>query len=114
VPRRGYVYLLANRPYGTLYTGVTSRLYGRMEQHRSGAVDGFARRYGCKRLVYFEAYDDIRDAIAREHQLKNWRRAWKIELIRRSNPKWTDLSALLPDLPGPLDSFGGVTDGRMR
>ncbi len=88
----GYVYILASRPNGTLYIGVTSALARRIEQHRRGSVDGFTRRYSVHRLVYVERYDDILDAIAREKQLKKWNRAWKIRLIGGNNPSWRDLS----------------------
>jgi putative endonuclease len=89
--KRGYVYLLASRRNGTLYIGVTSDLVRRIWQHRTEAVDGFSSRYGTKRLVHFEAYDDIETAIAREKALKKWRRQWKLALIERENPDWRDL-----------------------
>ena len=89
--KRGTVYILANRRHGTLYIGVTSDLASRVRQHKSGDTDGFTAQYGVTRLVYFETYDRIVDAIAREKQLKKWRRAWKIELIESLNPKWRDL-----------------------
>jgi putative endonuclease len=87
----GYVYILTNRPNGVLYVGVTSNLVGRVYQHRSGIVDGFTKRYGLKRLVYFEMFDDIRDAIQREHTIKHWPRAWKVRKILAANPDWNDL-----------------------
>ena len=76
---------------GTLYTGATSNLVGRVMQHREGTFDGFTKRYGLKRLVYFEQFDDIRDAIQREHNIKHWPRAWKIRKIIATNPDWNDL-----------------------
>ena len=85
------VYLLASKPYGTLYIGVTRCLVGRVLQHREEFVDGFTKRYGTKSLVYYEAFDDIRVAIQREKSLKRWPRAWKINLIERENPTWSDL-----------------------
>ena len=89
--RTGTVYLLASQRNGTLYLGVTSDLVGRVRQHRQGATPGFATRYGVHRLVWFEEHPRIVDAIAREKQLKKWRRAWKLELIEAANPGWVDL-----------------------
>jgi putative endonuclease len=86
-----YVYILASRRLGTLYIGVTSDLVRRVHEHRSDAVPGFASRYGAKRLVWFEVHDDVRAAIQREKNLKRWLRAWKIALIERTNPGWSDL-----------------------
>ena len=86
-----YVYILASKPRGVLYTGVTSNLPARTEQHRSGAVPGFAAKHGVKRLVWFQGFDDIRDAIDHEKRLKRWRRDWKIKLIEASNPNWDEL-----------------------
>jgi len=89
--RRGYVYIMASKPNGTLYIGVTSDLLKRAWEHREGIVDGFSKRYGCKILVWFEIHDRIEDAIRREKQMKEWRRAWKISRIVETNPDWTDL-----------------------
>ncbi len=86
------VYILASKPYGTLYIGVTSNLASRLEAHRSGAVEGFTKAYGVDRLVYFELHETMPDAIQREKRLKKWNRAWKIELIEKTNPLWVDLS----------------------
>jgi putative endonuclease len=90
--KKGYVYILASRKHGTLYIGVTSNLSRRMEEHRSGVVRSFTSRYRIKRLVWIEEFDDIREAIEREKQLKKWHRQWKIALIERVNPHWKDLS----------------------
>jgi putative endonuclease len=87
----GYIYILTNRPNGTLYVGVTNDLIRRVYEHREGAVEGFSKRYGLKRLVYFQQYDDIRTAIQREHNIKHWSRAWKVRLILDKNPEWRDL-----------------------
>ena len=87
-----YVYLLASRPYGTLYVGVTSDLPGRVWQHKTKAVGGFTARYGVNRLVWFEVHE-TEAAIRREKQIKEWRRDWKINLIERENRHWIDLSA---------------------
>ena len=85
------VYLLASRRNGTLYVGVTSNLVQRVWQHREGLAEGFTKRYGVKQLVWFELHDDMASAIRREKALKEWRRAWKIELIEKINPGWRDL-----------------------
>jgi len=85
------VYILASMPRGTLYIGATSNLPARVAQHREGNIPGFTARYGVKRLVYFERHARMMDAIRRERQLKQWRRAWKIRLIETANPHWRDL-----------------------
>ncbi|MBL8894376.1 MAG: GIY-YIG nuclease family protein [Rhizobiales bacterium] len=87
------VYILASRRNGTLYVGVTSDLCNRVLQHREGTVAGFTRRYGVKNLVWFESHDTMDGAITREKQIKEWRRAWKIELVEKTNPNWVDLFA---------------------
>jgi putative endonuclease len=87
----GYVYILANRYRGTLYTGVTADIAARMMQHRDGTGSQFAAKYGVSRLVHVEHFERIEDAIAREKAIKKWRRDWKIELIERGNPDWLDL-----------------------
>jgi putative endonuclease len=86
-----YVYMLANRRDGTLYVGVTSDLIRRVYQHKTGEVEGFTKRYRVDRLVYFEPCEDIQAAIAREKHIKKWNRSWKIELIEKHNPDWSDL-----------------------
>jgi putative endonuclease len=86
-----WVYILASALGGTLYIGVTNDLVRRMTEHRLGIADGFTKRHRITRLVYFEEFGDIRDAIAREKQLKKWNRAWKIGLIEERNPNWSDL-----------------------
>lgn len=85
-----FVYMLASGRYGTLYIGVTNDLLRRVTEHREGLVPGFTRRYGVKRLVWYEQHADIRDAITREKTLKRWRRDWKIALLEAENPHWTD------------------------
>ena len=89
--RGGWVYIVTNAPDGTLYTGVTSDIARRAFEHREGRIDGFTRRYGLKRLVLTEFYEDIRDAIQRESNIKHWPRAWKVRLIHAANPDWRDL-----------------------
>ena len=86
-----YVYLLASRPHGTLYVGVTSNLARRVWQHKTNAVPGFTPRYGVDRLVWFEVHSLWDAAIRREKQIKEWKRAWKIQLIESDNPQWIDL-----------------------
>jgi len=87
----GWVYIMTNRPNGTLYVGVTGELVRRIWEHREGVVEGFTKRYTLKRLVYFERHEDIRSAIQREKNIKHWPRAWKIRLILEANPTWGDL-----------------------
>lgn len=89
----GWVYIMTNRPNGTLYIGVTSDLPRRIWQHRDGAIEGFTKRYGLNRLVWFERHEDIRSAIQREKTMKHWPRAWKVRLILAANPGWDDLYA---------------------
>ncbi len=90
--RQPGVYILASVRNGTLYIGVTSNLMGRIVQHRDGLTGGFTKRYGVKRLVWFQMADTMEAAFTREKQLKVWRRAWKIELIEAENPAWRDLA----------------------
>ena len=82
----GYVYILASDGNGTLYIGVTNDLVRRIYEHREGVADGFSKKYGVKRLVHYEQFDDIQTAIQREKTLKRWNRAWKIDLVERANP----------------------------
>jgi putative endonuclease len=89
---RFFVYILASKRNGTLYVGVTNNLARRMSEHKTKLVPGFTRQYGVDLLVYFEAFDSILEARAREHSLKRWRRAWKINLIEKLNPDWRDLT----------------------
>src|ERR1700693_2882576 len=86
-----FVYLLASKPYGTLYVGVTTELMQRVWGHKSRAVPGFTAKYGVDRLMWFEHHEDWQPAIRREKQIKEWKRVWKIELIERENPHWLDL-----------------------
>jgi len=87
----GWVYIMTNRPNGTLYIGVTNDIARRAYEHRTGAADGFTKRYGLRRLVYVEQHGDILAAIQREKNLKEWPRAWKVRLIQAINPQWVDL-----------------------
>ena len=89
--RPGYVYILTNKPYGVLYLGVTADLPERVDQHRSGAVPGFTKKYNCHLLVWFERFDDIQDARVVERQMKAWKREWKVDRIEELNPEWRDL-----------------------
>lgn len=92
VEKNPCVYILASGHYGTIYIGVTSNLMQRLAQHRDGVTRGFTSRYAVYSLVHFEMLGDMERAIAREKQLKNWRRAWKINLINDANPEWRDLA----------------------
>ena len=96
------VYILASRPYGTLYIGVTSQPMHRLYQHRTGQLPGFTSEHQVNQLVRYELFDDMVSAIAREKQLKRWHRQWKINLIESENPQWVDLAPGL-GLP-PLSS----------
>jgi putative endonuclease len=90
-----YVYILASKRNGTPYIGVTSDLVRRVYAHRENLVDGFTKRYSVHTLVYFETFDDMPSAIAREKAMKKWNRAWKLELIETSNPAWNDLYPMI-------------------
>ncbi len=85
------VYILASRKRGTLYVGVTSDLPKRVWEHRTDVVEGFTKRYGVHRLVWYEPHETMESAIEREKTLKNWNRSWKLELVEKSNPNWKDL-----------------------
>jgi putative endonuclease len=89
--KAGFVYIMASQRNGTLYIGVTSNLVQRVYQHRNGLIDGFTKKYGCKFLVWFQAFDDLDEARRRELQMKEWRRAWKLREIEAVNPEWNDL-----------------------
>ncbi|WP_420419466.1 GIY-YIG nuclease family protein [Pacificispira sp.] len=85
------VYILASDRNGTLYVGVTSDLPKRIWEHRNGVAEGFTRKFGVRRLVYAESHETMEAAILREKRVKEWKRAWKIELIEKANPQWRDL-----------------------
>ena len=87
----GYVYIMASQRNGTLYTGVTTDLEGRVYEHKEGILPGFTKRYGCKMLVWYEEHFDISDAIQREKSIKRYYRKWKLNLIEKMNPEWNDL-----------------------
>jgi putative endonuclease len=86
-----FIYILARGKHGTLYVGVSRDALGRTRQHREGKDGSFTSRYGVNKLVCFETFTDIRDAIRREKAIKKWPRAWKVNLIEASNPAWVDL-----------------------
>jgi putative endonuclease len=86
-----YVYILASKRNGTLYTGVTNDLQKRVLQHKNDTIEGFTNKYNVHMLVYFEKHNSIAAAIAREKQIKSWKRRWKLELIEKHNPEWNDL-----------------------
>jgi putative endonuclease len=89
--RQFYVYILASRPGGAIYVGVTNDLVRRVFQHRNGFVEGHTKRYHIHQLVYFEVFSTARDAIQREKNIKHWPRVWKTRLITQKNPTWRDL-----------------------
>ena len=93
--REGFVYILTNRKNGVLYIGATNDLARRVVQHRTGSVPGFAAKYQCRRLVWFNRFDNVHDARVVERRMKAWKRDWKIELIEKTNPEWSDLSESL-------------------
>ena len=86
-----FAYLLASQPRGTLYIGSTSDLVRRVWEHKTKAIPGFTAKYGISRLVWLERHDTLEAAMQRERRIKNWKRAWKIELIEQNNPHWIDL-----------------------
>lgn len=90
-----FVYILASKRNGTLYVGVTNNLVRRLAEHKAKFVPSFTRKYGVDQLVYFEGFDSILEARAREHSLKRWRRTWKVALIEKCNPNWRDLTGQL-------------------
>jgi putative endonuclease len=87
-----YVYILANKRNGTIYIGFTDDIERRVREHKEKSVSGFTAKYGVIKLVYFETFEDSFLAFEREHQLKKWKRAWKLRLIEHDNPNWNDLS----------------------
>ena len=90
-----FVYIMTNKGRSTLYTGITNSLLRRVTQHRNGEIQGFTRRYNTNRLIYYEQFNDARDAIAREKQIKGWSRRKKEELIAVKNPNWMDMAVTL-------------------
>ena len=86
-----FVYMLASKPNGTLYIGVTSDLVKRVWEHKNGEADGFTKKYKIHALVWYEQHEEIESAIVREKQIKKWNRQWKIRLINEMNPEWSDL-----------------------
>jgi len=101
MPKQPCVYILASQRLGTIYVGVTSKLIARLLQHRAATAPGFTARYAAHRLVRYEFFATMGEAIAREKQLKRWHRQWKVNLIESENPDWSDLAVLLglPPLP---------------
>jgi putative endonuclease len=90
-----YVYILASKKNGTLYTGVTSDLMKRIYEHKEKIFDGFTKKYNVTNLVYYEMHNNISEAILREKKIKGWRRSWKLKLIETMNPYWHDLYELM-------------------
>lgn len=106
IERNFYVYILASRRNGTLYTGVTNDLVRRVAEHRSGEVEGFTRKYGVKTLVWFESHSDVGAAILREKRIKQWNRAWKVAMIEVGNLDWRDLAE---EWLGPVVSIASAS-----
>lgn len=86
-----FVYFVTNKRYGTIYTGLTTNILKRIEEHKQERADGFTKKHGCKKLVWYEIHYDIREAAHRERLIKKWKRDWKIEMIEKGNPDWADL-----------------------
>jgi putative endonuclease len=107
-----YVYILASKKNGTLYIGVTNNLIRRVYEHRNGLIEGFTKKYGVNKLVYYEQTEDIKSAIERGKRLKKWKRQWKIELIEKMNPMWKDLYDELKRLKW-IPAFAGMTYTRL-
>lgn len=109
------VYILASQPYGTLYIGVTNNLYRRVLEHRDGTGSDFTRKYGVTKLIWFQDFSYVEEAIQREKSLKRWLRDWKIDLIERSNPDWHDLFPAMQkyEPKGPLSGIGGTMGPRV-
>jgi putative endonuclease len=91
VTKQFYVYILASKRNGTLYTGITSNLIQRVWQHKNNFIEGFTQRYNVNILVYYEVYENAQSAVTREKRIKKWRRTWKLQLIEKMNPQWRDL-----------------------
>jgi putative endonuclease len=115
IMKPGYTYIMTNKVRTTFYVGVTSDLVRRIWQHRETETKGFASRYNVRHLVWYECFDDIREAISREKNLKNWQRDWKVDLVAKFNPEWCDLysdilglrqDASSPETPGQARSDG--------
>lgn len=95
-------YITTSRQFGVLYIGMTSNLYKRMHQHRTGKFEGFTHRYGCDLLVWYRPFEFVVSAIREEKRLKRWNRAWKMQLIEQANPNWVDLYPfLMGETPDP-------------
>jgi len=103
----GWAYMLASKHYGTLYTGSTRDLIKRISEHKEFLIDGFTKKYGVTRLVWFEAHESVASAYTRERRIKGWKRDWKIALIEQNNPTWDDLYPVLSGavLPTPLPFY---------
>jgi putative endonuclease len=106
--KHGYVYILTNTPYGTLYIGVTSDMIRRDYEHKQGIYPGFTKKYGLKTLVHLETFESMEAAIAREKQLKRWHRDWKINLINAHNPQWKNIELVEPSSPHFGSSHSGA------
>jgi putative endonuclease len=90
-----YIYIITNKPFGTLYIGMTNNLIRRIYEHKEKLIDGFSKKYDLDKLVYYEAYNTAKEAIIREKRMKKWNRKWKINAILKNNPNWNDLYQIL-------------------
>lgn len=111
------VYILASKPFGTLYTGVTNNLYKRVTEHRDGRGSGFTKKHCVTKLMWFQDFTYVEDAIQREKSIKRWPRAWKINLIERTNPDWHDLLPVMQryEPKGPLSGVSlDMGPGQLR
>lgn len=86
-----YLYILSNKKNGVLYIGVTNNIIKRIHEHKEKLVESFSKKYNCNKLVYYEVFSDIKEAILREKRMKKWKREWKVNLINKLNPEWKDL-----------------------
>ena len=107
----GWVYIMASGRNGTIYTGVTSDLQGRAYEHKIGNPQGFTSKYGCKDLVWYERHDNFVEAIAREKEVKKYRRSWKLYLIEAFNPDWLDLYEICYERDNPCDAIRSRESG---
>lgn len=107
-----FVYIMASKPYGVIYVGVTSDLIKRIWQHKEGVIDSFTKEYHVKRLVYFEPHENSESAITREKRIKKWYRSMKVDLIEKQNPIWKDLylSLLSNPLLDKIPAYAGMTE----
>ncbi|MBG1232933.1 GIY-YIG nuclease family protein [Aestuariivirga litoralis] len=108
------VYILAHKPRGVLYVGVTGALYNRVASHKQGKIPGFTKKYNVKLLVWYEHHHTMDNAIRREKQIKEWKRAWKIKLVEKLNPDWRDLHEFIDPIVSLVDDALAADPGFRR